>query len=173
MERKRQEQLGVQRGERQHVFLESLVSRRTPRQRLETERRSQLDKWEVVGKGSDRRGGKGGKGSKGMYQFDTVPENEWDWNGGSSTSPAMFNFEASKLPGPPGLPVTNRFQELVSDDESEDETHLQQQLPCCSPTTTHDEFGMGNKKKILKVSESVDCGARRYGHTSFGIRQVV
>ena len=125
------------------------------------------------GKGSDRRGGKGGKGSKGMYQFDTVPENEWHWNGGPSTSPAMFNFEASKLPGPPGLPLRNWFQELVFDDESEDETHLQQQLPCCSPTTTHDDLGMGNKKKILKVSESVDCGARRYGHASLGIRQVV
>ena len=68
----------------------------------------------------------------------------------------MFNFEASKLPGPPGLPLRNRFQELVSDDESEDETHLQQQLPCCCPTTTHDEFGMGNKKNILKVIPGVD-----------------
>ena len=119
-----------------------------------------------------------------MYWFDTVPESEWDWIGGSSTSPAMFNFEASELPGLPGLFLRNRFQELVSDDESEDETHLQQQLPYCCATATHDEFGMGNKKKILKVipgvdvpmknnSESVDCGARRYGHTSPGIRQVV
>ena len=43
--------LGVQRGERQHAFLESLVARETSRQRLEPERRSQLDKWKVVGKG--------------------------------------------------------------------------------------------------------------------------
>ena len=57
----------------------------------------------------------------------------------------MFSFEASTLPGPLGLPLRNRFQELVSDDECEDETDLQQQLPCCSATTTHDE------KKILKV----------------------
>ena len=108
------------------------------------------------GKGSDSKGGKRGKGSKGMYWLDTVPENEWDWNGGSSTSPAMFNFEASKLPGPPGSPLRNRFQELVSDDESEDETHLQQQLPSCCPTTTHGEFGLGNKKNILKVIPGVD-----------------
>ena len=103
-----------------------------------------------TGKGSDSKGGKGGKGSKGMYWFDTIPENEWDWNGGTSTSSAMFSFEASTLPGPPGLPLRNRFQELVSDDESEDETDLQQQLPCCSATTTHDE------KKILKVIPGVD-----------------
>ena len=47
-------------------------------------------------------------------------------------------------------PLRNRFQELVSDDECEDETDLQQQLPCCSATTTHDE------KKILKVIPGVD-----------------
>ena len=85
-----------------------------------------------------------------MYWFDTIPENEWDWNGGTSTSSAMFSFEASTLPGPLGLPLRNRFQELVSGDESEDETDLQQQLPCCSATTTHDE------KKILKVIPEVD-----------------
>ena len=86
-----------------------------------------------------------------MYWFDTIPENEW-----ASTSSAMFNFEACSLPGSPGLPLRNRFQELVSDDESEDETDLQQQLPCCSATTTHDEFGMSNKKKILRVIPGVD-----------------
>ena len=47
--------------------------------------------------------------------------------------------------------MSKRFQELVSDDKTEDETDLQQQLPCCSATTTHDEFGISNKKKILKV----------------------
>ena len=139
------------------------------------------------GKGSFSKGGTGGKGSKGMYWFDSVPENEWDWNGGSSTSSAMFNLEASKLTGPPGLPLRNRFQELASDDESEGETHLQQQVPCCSPTTAHDEFALGNKRKSLKVIPGVDvpmtsmrsslnpidCGARGYGHTSPGIRQVV
>ena len=90
----------------------------------------------------------------------TLSENEWDWNGGTSTSSAMFNFEASTLPGPPGLPLRNRFQELVSHDESEDETDLQQQLPCCSATTTHDEFGISNKKKILKVIPGVDVPMR-------------
>ena len=62
--------------------------------------------------------------------------------------PPCSIFEASKLTGPPGLPVRNRFQELASDDESEGETHLQQQVPCCSPTTAHDEFGIGNKRKF-------------------------
>ena len=50
-ERKKQKQLGIQRGERQHVFLESLVARGKSRQRLEPERMPQLDKWEVHGKG--------------------------------------------------------------------------------------------------------------------------
>ena len=122
-----------------------------PGKRLEPDRRPQLDKWEVDGKGlAIVKVGKGGKGSKGMYWFDTIPENEWDWNGGTSTSSAMFSFEASTLPGPPGLHLRNRFQELVSDDESEDETDLQQQLPCCSATITHDE------KRILKVIPRVD-----------------
>ena len=49
--RKRQKQLGVQRGERQHAPLESLVARGISRQRLEPERRLQLDKWKVVGEG--------------------------------------------------------------------------------------------------------------------------
>ena len=40
-----------QRGKRKHVFLESLVARGKSRQRLEPERRPQLDKWEVDGKG--------------------------------------------------------------------------------------------------------------------------
>ena len=115
------------------------------------------------GNGSDCKGGKGGKGSKGMYWFDTVPENEWDWNGGSSTSSAMFNFEASKLTGPPGLPLRNRFQELLSDDESEGETHLQQHVLCCSPTTTHNEFGIthhrahcASRGHVESLSENLD-----------------
>ena len=103
-----------------------------------------------TGTGSDSTGGKEGEGSKGIFWFDTVPENEWDWNGRTSTSSAMFSFEASTLPGPPGLPLRNRFQELVSDDECEDDTDQQQQWPCCSATTTHDE------KKILKVIPGFD-----------------
>ena len=122
-----------------------------------------------------------------MYWFDTEPDHEWDWNGGSSSSsPSMSNFEASTLPGPPSLHLRSRFQELVSEDESEDETDLQQQLLCCGPATTHAKFGMGNKE-MLKViprvdvaiethqviSESVDCGARGYGFSSLDVRQVV
>ena len=45
-----------------------------------------------TGKGSDSEGGKGGKGSKGMYWSDTIPENEWDWTGGTSTSSAHVQF---------------------------------------------------------------------------------
>ena len=59
-----------------------------------------------------------------MFWFDSQPNNHWDWNCDAMSALDTFNLETSKLPVLPGLPLTNRFQELESDDEAEDEKFL-------------------------------------------------
>ena len=60
-----------------------------------------------------------GQKNKDILWLNSQSSDDCDWNCDAMTALAMSNLAASTLPGFPGVPLTNRFQEHEPEDESE------------------------------------------------------